>query len=586
MNFKGTSFEANANIAEARAAASGIPESEFALPPGDITLHRPPGGSSFSTRRLALWACFMLLVLFATRLDLMTRSLYRDEAWVVTSVLSPSPWGMFHYDRWLQTSPPLFLLSVRAAVRLFGDSEIAFRVVPWLAGALSVLCFGSTLSRLFPPTFAMMGTSLYLTNYWALKYSQQVKQYSTDLLVSSLFLFLLTSYLIDGRKRATFVALLFTGGVGVFLSYTAVFWFPVSLIVIAFAASNGRASDTQKLDASFANRSLECVIAFLVYASCFGVVHRFFILPSRSAGLVQFWANSFIGSGGLLLSLLRFFQNVCDLVLPQLFLWSRFLSYACGTVILIGVFRALRLRGTASEPAATILAITAVPVATAVTVSGFRQYPLLHNPRMIIWILPICILLLVYGLQPAWTWLTPKVGARASELSVTAVTVLICLVATSLGVFVVEKGRANPLDDFRSATLYLSTHALPHDSIFVYALGVEELSYYSHRLHWYPASVFAGNTNLGCCLPGAPIVPSDDLRKAGLLQDVRSFVHEAKGNNKWFLLQSGLHQELIAEHARSEAIAMQCRETVTSKFESTLVLGFDCSSQQSTPGLR
>ena len=537
----------------------------------------PTGGSDFSKVRRGAWPCFLILVCFACRVSLMTRSLYRDESWVADSVLSPSLGGMFHFEKWLQTTPPLFLLLVRGVVSIFGNSEIALRAVPWFAGLLSVVFVARTLARLFPAALAILGTSLFLSNYWAVKYSQQVKQYSTDVLISSLFLFLVTEFLSNREKRPIIYWALVFAGLGVFLSFTAVFWFPVGLLVVALANGDSAHSNLPELAAEFMNRLKVCLTMLFVYAGSFGLVYIFFVRPNRSGSLVQFWIDQFIGSGGLIPSLLRFFQSVCDLMLPQQFLWSRFFSYACGLFLLMGLLRALAAQREGDKRAVNILAV-ALPVFTALIASYFRQYPLLTKPRMIVWLLPICTLLLVYALEPLWARLTARAGVRTSALITGSLTIIICMVAVALSVFVVEKSRENAVDDFRSSVLYLSRNAGPHDPVFVYALGVEELDYYSQRADWHPDRIFAGNTNLGCCLPGSPAIVGDDSRKAGLVQDVHSFVQDANGEHVWFLLQSGIHQQLIVEHARSEASAALCRDGTTSTFESTLLMSFDCGS--------
>jgi hypothetical protein len=536
-------------------------------------------------RRLLSWVVFLIAVCFAARLSLMTRSLYRDEAWVVTSILSPSLRSVFYYEKWVQSTPPLFLLLVRGAVQLFGDSEVALRLVPWLGGVLSVIFVGRTLTRLFPTTLAMLGASVFLTNYWALKYSQQVKQYSTDVLASSLFLLLLSSYLTDGRKR-TFWALVFAGGSSIFLSYPAVFWFPVSVLAVAFAprdSSEAKATDSGA--SALKSRLTDCAIMLLVYVVCFSSAYEFFIRPNQSASLTEFWRNEFIGSDGLLSSLMRFFQNASDLMLPQLFSWSNFISYACGLVVIAGLLIALaRYKG--SQRARAVFICAGAPIVTALVASSLHKYPLLSKPRVVIWMLPICTLLLVYALEPVWNWLTATTGLRFSRLLTTACTAMICAVSIWLSFVVVARGRSNPIDDFRSSVLYLKDHADPRDPVFVYALGAEELEYYSQRLAWHPESVYVGDTNLGCCVTGAPAVFGEELRKEGLAQDVHSFLQGANGNRAWLLLQSGIHQQLIVELARSESKGAGCRGVATSSFESTMLVALECAPSTAQTGTK
>lgn len=541
----------------------------------------PAKERSLDRSRLLPWVCFLVVVCFAARLSLMTRSLYRDEAWVVTSILSPSLRSMFYYEKWVQSTPPLFLFLVRGAVKLFGNSEVALRLVPWLGGVLSVAFMGRVLTRLFPATLAMLGTSVVLTNYWALKYSQQVKQYSTDVLVSSLFLLLLSNYLMGGKKRRSFWALVFAGGSSIFLSYPAVFWFPVGVLAVALAPRDSSDADASDYGASPLKRRLaDCVTILLVYSGCFGLAYKFFIHPNQSLSLTEFWKNEFIGSGGLLNSLMRFFQNVSDLMLPQLFPWSTVISYACGFVIIAGLLRALALyKG--KQQARTVFICASVPIVAALVASSLHKYPLLSKPRVVIWMLPICTLLLICALEPVWNWFTATAGLKFTRLLTATCTVMICAISIWLSFVVVAQGRSNPIDDFRSGVMYLKDHADPRDPVFVYALGAEELEYYSQRLVWQPESVYVGDSNLGCCVTGASAIFGEDLRKTGLAKDVHSFLQGVNRNRAWLLLQSGLHQQLIAELVRSESPTVGCREVATSSFESTMLLALECAP--STP---
>jgi hypothetical protein len=452
---------------------------------------------------------------------------------------------------------------------------------------LSVVFLGRTLLKLFPTPLAMLGTSVFLTNYWALKYSQQVKQYSTDLLVSSLFLYLLVTYLLNDRKRGAFWALLLVGGSSVFLSYTAVFWFPVSVLSAAFSASvrSGREHSGSDAD-SVQRRLVDFLTISFVYIASFGVAYRWFIWPNKSPSLTQFWINEFIGSGGLVRSLVRLFQNTCDLMLPQTFGSSRCVSYLCGLAVLWGLIKALMSQYDDGHRARIIFLTTSLPVGTGVLASMFHDYPLLGKPRMVIWMLPVCTVLLLYAVEPLWSWLSEKAGARTSSVFIAISASAICVAAIWLSSVVVVEGRSNPLDDFRSGVQYLEIHFRPHDHVFVYALGAEELEYYSRRFDWHPQSVFVGDTNLSCCIPSAPLVAGDDLRAQGLAEDVHSFMQGVGRDRAWFLLQSGIHQKFILEQASSESGSAKCQESTASTFESTVVLAFDCSSHGARPGLK
>src|SRR5580658_1581262 len=171
------------------------------------------------TGELLVYAVLILASLPA-RLSAMRVSLWLDEAWVANSILSPSWKEMFYYPRWLQPTPPLFLALVRLLAKVLGPSEPALRLLPWLAGLMAIPVLAIALRKLFSPASALCGTSLVIVNFWAVKHSQQVKQFGVDVLACALLVFLITRYC-DRPDRRNFTLLVAGFVVMPFLSTTA-----------------------------------------------------------------------------------------------------------------------------------------------------------------------------------------------------------------------------------------------------------------------------------------------------------------------------------------------------------------------------
>jgi len=100
----------------------------------------------------------LLLAGAIVRLSYLERSLWLDEAWVANSIQSPTLYGALYYDDWLQTTPPLFVVMSRVIATLFGTSNVAFRILPAVAGIISILLFGFTAFRLLKPNYAVIAT--------------------------------------------------------------------------------------------------------------------------------------------------------------------------------------------------------------------------------------------------------------------------------------------------------------------------------------------------------------------------------------------------------------------------------------------
>src|SRR5580658_1334493 len=143
----------------------------------------------------------LLLAALALGIYGIDRSLWMDEAWVANSVLAPNLSGMFYYPDWLQTSPPLFLLLTRAAVHLFGVSNVSFRLVPLAFALLGVAGMMETSRRLLAPPFAALACALLAFHPTAIEYSRTCKQYSGELAASTAILLATVLYIERPDRR-------------------------------------------------------------------------------------------------------------------------------------------------------------------------------------------------------------------------------------------------------------------------------------------------------------------------------------------------------------------------------------------------
>src|ERR1700722_9573655 len=131
----------------------------------------------------------------------MGRSLWLDEAWVANSLQEHSLAGMFYYPGSLQTSPPLFLLLARAAVRLAGASNLAFRLTPLLLAMVAAAGMLAGSARVLRMPFALLATALVVFDPTAIEYSRTLKPYSGELAASALLLLATVTYLHSPDRR-------------------------------------------------------------------------------------------------------------------------------------------------------------------------------------------------------------------------------------------------------------------------------------------------------------------------------------------------------------------------------------------------
>src|SRR5258708_2264103 len=129
------------------------------------------------------------------------RSLWLDEAWVANSVREPSWSGMFHYPNWLQTTPPLFLLAARGAVRAFGLSNVSLRIVPLAFALIAVVSMWSVARRALSPAMAVLAGTLLAFHPIAIEYSRSFKQYSGELAATTMVLLAAVCYFRNPARK-------------------------------------------------------------------------------------------------------------------------------------------------------------------------------------------------------------------------------------------------------------------------------------------------------------------------------------------------------------------------------------------------
>jgi uncharacterized membrane protein len=183
-------------------------------------------------KRPEAWLVAGLLLLTALSFLLFTRSLDRsiwvDEAWVANSILSEDLGGMFYYEHWLQTNPPLFLVLVRGVTALVGPSEAALRSLAVVLGVASALLLGLLARRMMKPAWALLSVALLLSSREFVQQAQSVKHYAGDVFAALVLLHLSLSYLQSRSARSLQWVLLAYVPLA-FLSFAAVFFAPVLL---------------------------------------------------------------------------------------------------------------------------------------------------------------------------------------------------------------------------------------------------------------------------------------------------------------------------------------------------------------------
>src|SRR5271157_6048113 len=576
-----------------------VPVSSGIGPPAPLQEPRPSqrGAATGSAKRLpsvensyATWVALALVIAGGTlpRLNHIGKSIWSAEAWVANSVLADSLGQMFHYDAWLQTNPPLFLLLVRGTVHLAGVSVASFRAVPFGLSILSLVLI-AWLSRLTLRTpFAVLCTTLMALSPPAVVFSKEVKHYSGDVAASCLLLLVLWRYL-EQPDRRRYVYLTVAVGVALLLSYPAVTFLPVAIAIVAAV---------EPLTGDHANAGKNRIPRVSILGTLAAIVcianYWFFVRPNTSALLTDYWSDGYPRFGHLkdvahfyaeyfFGMAVYFYLPIATKDLFKSMLSSAghllLLLIAVATIVGAGLaFAALRRNRRHLQA----LALCFMPLIALAALNLLHLYPV-NSRRLTLFMLPCMALAAAIVLQNLWDTLSNRRGEKTTTLFSAFITL------SCIGIVFVAGVHSDQWsnywfedEDTAGAFRYLRSHAAPEDTIYIHASIAEPAKLYFRILRWNPSDVRYGNTGSECC-PRSPAPRPDAVSSPRdyVVQDFERVIGGDRLGRLWivFTARNGHWGEVGRDEPQiiaSYLYGIGCRKELEARFANEALDEFGC----------
>jgi hypothetical protein len=523
------------------------------------------------------------------RLNHIRKSLWTSEAWVANSALSDRLEQVFHYDAWLQTTPPLFLLLIRWAVHVFGLSGLVLRAVPFLLSLLSLILFAALSYKVLRPPFAVLCTALLALCPPAVVFAKEVKQYSGDLAATCLLLFLAWIYLKSPSLRR-YLLLMAALCVTLFLSYPAVCFIPLVLWVLFISEGANKEGQTQNVGRAIVRVTPAALLASIISA----LNYWFFVRPNSAPHLANFWADGY-PKWESLRSLVHFYAEHFMGMAVSFYVPSQskeaaqaFLSAAGRAalyVIALAFISALWLARPIlqrSKDHKKALLFCLMPILTLAAINAVKLYPM--GRRLTLFIFPCVALATSIIMEAVWERLV--IGANVDPAGrFAAFLTLSCILA----VFIVGShadgwGNFPPEDeDVSGAWHFLRSELKDDDLLYIHASLTEPAKLYFKILQWDPAHVYFGRTGWPCCtrkvemrfnrpaLADSYVI--EDAQKAGL--------DSAEFKNSWlaFTARDQHWQSLGRDERQIMATYLRqrgCRQVLDEQFTNVELMKFAC----------
>ena len=156
----------------------------------DSDLRKQKFFKGFSFEKAALLALILFGVGLRLRQYFAFRSLWLDEAMLALNIVGRSFVGLLQPLDDNQGAPVGFLLAEKLVVTLLGNNELTLRLIPLLAGCASLLLYALVLRQGLGKIGAFTALTLFAAGAPLVYYASEVKQYSSDVFIALLLLWL------------------------------------------------------------------------------------------------------------------------------------------------------------------------------------------------------------------------------------------------------------------------------------------------------------------------------------------------------------------------------------------------------------
>jgi hypothetical protein len=367
------------------------------------------------------------------------RSLWLDEASLAMNIVGRSFQQLTQPLSYGQGAPLAFLTIEKAMTQVLGTGEYALRLFPLVAGLLSLWIFDRVARRVLLPAAHLFGLALFATLDPLIYFSSELKQYSSDVMVALLLLWMALHV---ERRRFDYAALLLATGVG-----AAAIWFShPAVFVLAGIGSTWFVSRLRQKQwrGALALAGVGSLWVGSFVASYEVTLSNLIVSPE----LQSFWSNKFVLEGSATPGLSFLIHSDLALAIPML----------------TGVFL-LRSRD-------QLRSMLVLPACFAFVAAVLHMYP--FTGRLILFLLPLGLLLLARATIP--------VAARLNGSVRNLGTVL--LVATLVPFFVTSGYRLfvpRVREETRTEIEWMSRRFQSGDLCYAYYATDTSIWYYAPR---------------------------------------------------------------------------------------------------------
>lgn len=447
-----------------------------------------------------LWGLIGLGIFLHTAQYWFNRSLWVDEASLALHILENAP---------IELPPPIgFILIEKAVVGVFGDSEYALRLFPFLSSLLAILVFFRFCARHLSGAAASVSLGLFAISGRLIYHSSDLKQYASDVLITLVILSLAERLLVEKVSRRALSGIGVCGAICVWISHPAIF----------VLAGIGATLTARQIRKKYWRDLVRCIPVYIGWIGSFSLFYLLLLRsPTQSPMGQEFWNKHFMPFPPFSLEAIGWFvrtffetiEYVLELPHPLFDLLTQLKMIGAsvsgispsiglrlpelvdlvdvnfGWLAIYAVAAFLLVAGwiTVARRNRWLCLLLSFPLLFTLLASGLHKYPFAN--RLILFLFPAFFLF--WGAGAAGIFRKTK---GLLSLFSWALIVILCIYP------IVSAGKAllHPRihEEARSVMRYLGEHRQPGDAIYVYYASPAVYRYYARRFGFENEPVITG----------------------------------------------------------------------------------------------
>ncbi len=396
-------------------------------------------------------AMFFLIIFIGACLAIyqfiFNRSLWLDEASLALNIINRDFSGLTTPLDYYQVAPIGFLFIEKIAVFLFGKNEFALRIFP-LSGFLIAIPFFYLLSNKLTKNniIALISTSFFSTAYSLLYYSSEVKQYSTDVLLTIVILYYTLTLQLNKDRSLLIYAVI--GGFAV--------WFSSISIIILFVAGI-----YALYIEGYRNKNHKILLPLLFWATSFFIYYFLFIHNHPTTEIMKtYWGKYFLPINPFSKDFYIFLHQATK---DTYFYLLNFRGFWFIAVIIS--FGAIGFLLKQKKYALVFLCLT--PVFVNLLLSGLKLYP--FSGRLILYIAPLIIFIFSIGLYHLCEFTNRRIVRLPYFLLIIPVLIMFYSIHSK---FPIER------EEVKSSLNYIEKNKKQDEAIYIYPGSYRPFAFY------------------------------------------------------------------------------------------------------------